>query len=374
MSIQAFVDNGYSQGSEYCRQFLSSPEFKQKTLLSILGYPLTRSNKKIELSQKITESLEKKQISDNEVLLAYVKQPRMWLSLKTGEHSQIPRLMPPAQLLDQFGEEGWYGPIVDSNSPRIWYIRTHKVINRLGDTGEIRPIEGSYIRWSVIAEIDDNYVAFSWNNFSFTEQEKEHCTPSQFPFWLYVPKFFDELSQHCQSSWEHPILHELILNQVWNQYLQDTNNYRWQHLRIRAEASGVALNAHSAGISEINVKGLQALSRKLAESALETLDFPDLTQCNRVENAILHTLIKEWGTKSYEFSLEKVPAQHQKLEAESSTKPPELDKLFKAHCYFGLKSDSRTQDAFQHLRCYDSGYGGSTLALDFVLRELGLRG
>ena len=38
MSIQAFVDNGYSQGSEYCRQFLSSPEFKQKTLLSILGY------------------------------------------------------------------------------------------------------------------------------------------------------------------------------------------------------------------------------------------------------------------------------------------------------------------------------------------------
>ena len=161
---------------------------------------------------------------------------------------------------------------------------------------------------------------------------------------------------------------------MWNQYLQDTNNYRWQHLRIRAEASGVALNAHSAGISEINVKGLQALSRKLAESALETLDFSDLTQCNRVENAILHTLIKEWGTKSYEFSLEKVPAQHQKLEAESSTKPPELDKLFKAHCYFGLKSDSRTQDAFQHLKCYDSGYGGSTLALDFVLRELGLRG
>jgi hypothetical protein len=38
--------------------------------------------------------------------------------------------------------------------------------------------------------------------------------------------------------------------------------------RIRAEASGVALNAHSAGISEINVKGLQALSRKLAESDL----------------------------------------------------------------------------------------------------------
>jgi hypothetical protein len=40
-----------------------------------------------------------------------------------------------------------------------------------------------------------------------------------------------------------------------------------QHLRIRAEADGVALNARSSGVTEVDVRGLQALARKLAESA-----------------------------------------------------------------------------------------------------------
>lgn len=164
---------------------------------------------------------------------------------------------------------------------------------------------------------------------------------------------------------------------MWNKYLNKSTNdfhYKWQHLRIRAESAGVALNAHSSGISEINVSGLQALSRQLAESALETLGLiDDVEKISNVENALLRTLLKEWGTKSYEFSLDR-EVNLREADTESSEKKAQLEKLFKAHCYFGLKPNSTTQDSLQHLKCYSGYYGGSTSVLKFLLRELGLRG
>ena len=91
---------------------------------------------------------------------------------------------------------------------------------------------------------------------------------------------------------------------------------------------------------------------------------------------MLRTLIKEWGTKSYEFSLERkalsdessLSTNQTKIESESQT---EIKKRFKAHCYFGLKPKSNTQDLLQHLNCCPK-FGGSTGALNFLLHELGL--
>ncbi len=37
MSPKAFVDNGYSSGQEFCRYYLSSPEFTVRTLRSLLS-------------------------------------------------------------------------------------------------------------------------------------------------------------------------------------------------------------------------------------------------------------------------------------------------------------------------------------------------
>jgi hypothetical protein len=44
----------------------------------------------------------------------------------------------------------------------------------------------------------------------------------------------------------------------------------------------------------------------------------------------------------------------------------------KAHCYFGLKPNSKTPDCLEHLKCFMGYYGGSTGVLKFLLKELGL--
>ena len=110
--------------------------------------------------------------------------------------------------------------------------------------------------------------------------------------------------------------------------------YKWKHLRIRAEASGLAINARSAGVPEIDVRGLQALSEKLAESVLQKLGLVgDSGKMSDAEDAIVLTLIKEWGTKSYEFSLGR---ELTAIEMETDEpKKVKIESVIKAHCYFG---------------------------------------
>lgn len=119
------------------------------------------------------------------------------------------------------------------------------------------------------------------------------------------------------------------------------------------------------------MRGLKALSRKLAESALESLELPhNSLTVSRVESGLLHTLIREWGTLSYEFSLNK-PLQTQQPNIEDSGDRLQLEGIFRAHCYFGLKKLTKTQDSLQHLKC-NASYGSSTKALEFLLSELEL--
>ena len=379
MSIKAFVDNGYPEGSEFLTQFLSSPDFSDNTLkkLSSLSNRFNKRQKALE----IIDLLDKGELSKEEIMLAYVKQPKVWLSLKQKQIMiETPRLQEPLQLLKKFGENGWYGPIRDINGSKIWYIHIYKIPDVISrGVAQTTQIDERNIRWSVIAEINTNYLALSWNNFSYIDSanlDENHDNRSQFPFWKYIPALFDELANHCKSPWTDINLHELVLTQLWDGYLSH-NDYQWRHLRIRAEASGVALNAHSAGITEINVGGLEALSTQLVKSSLEAMGISINTKnLHDVENALLRTLIKEWGTKSYEFSLERkalsdessLSTNQTKIESESQT---EIKKRFKAHCYFGLKPKSNTQDLLQHLNCCPK-FGGSTGALNFLLHELGL--
>lgn len=373
MSINAFVDNNFPPGREFCVKFLSSPEFKVETLRTLISS--TKSQRKEEIAANIANALEKKLLSSQEVLLAFVKQSRTWLSIKTGSSGiQAQQLNSPKSLLSEFEKDGWYGPIKEPNENKKWYIRTYKITDyvRRG-TGIANQLDERYIRWSVIAEVGENYVALSWNGFTFSSAKKEQIDrPSQFAFWNHIPKFFDELADFHKAEWEYPSLHKLVLHDMWDKYLNETS-YKWRHLRVRAEASGLAINAHSAGVQEIDVRGLQALSQQLAKSVLATLDLTDdAKKMNDVEDALLLTLIKKWGTKSYEFCLDRDLSLND-LETEP-LQQKKCEYLFKAHCYFGMKPNSKTQDCFQHLKCYSRYYGGSTGVLNFLLKELGLRG
>ena len=376
MDINAFVDCGFPPGRDFCVKFLSSKEFTADILRGLISSG-QRNLKKDVVASKVADALEKGNLTPDEVLLAYVKQPRTWLSIKTGLHFLTPTLNSPALLLSEFGEEGWYGPIQEPNQPKYWYIRTYKIIDRLlaGNDGTSQ-IKSRNIRWSVIAEVSETYVALSWDGFTFSPTTNEHVENTQFPFWQHIPVFFDELAHICDGKWKHPNLQKIILHDMWDKYLNKPP-YRWKHLRVRAEAAGLVINAHSAGVQDVNVKGLQALSQHIAKSVLNKLGLAgDTSKMVDTEDTILLTLIKEWGTKSYEFQLdEEVVSNETELEIETEAnklKKYKLKNLFKAHCYFGLKPNSTTPDCLEHLKCFMGYYGGSTGVLKFLLKELRL--
>jgi hypothetical protein len=374
-AIEAFIDKSFPVGKVFCTKFLCSHEFNTVALKSLVKS--NKNQKKNDLAESVAASLENQSISAHKILVAFVQQPRKWLSFKIGNHEKCPTLKDASQLLTEFGEDGWYGPIIDSGTEKKWYIRTHRIpypergIYQAGERteGEIIAREAkqvsSFIRWTVIAELGENYVALSWNNFRFKDSEIDIADPRsenlvQFPYWKYIDSFFDELTSKCKSDWKHPVLHRLILQNIWDKYI-DNSSFTWRHLRIRADNCGVALNAHSTGAFDSEkMKGLQALAKQLASSALKSLGAEETTEvANSVENALLRTLIKEWGTKSYEFSLDQVSGNGQKSM-----------KVFRAHCYFAIGTSPSPQDSLQHLLCFIGDYGGSSQTLQFLLSEI----
>ena len=72
----------------------------------------------------------------------------------------------------------------------------------------------------------------------------------------------------------------------------------------------------------------------------------------QIEEATLRTLIREFGAKSYEFSLETT-----------------TDKILKAHFYFGMRPNFPGPDSFPHVNCFSSWMRDSDLLM-FVLAHL----
>ncbi len=374
MPISAFLDNGYQSGYNFCYMFLSSPEFKLEYLKKLIPDDIElqkivkNHRQKDEFSASIARLIETENISIESVLSKYVYQPRYWLSFMTGSCQQLPELGTPKSLFTEFCEDGWHGPILDDNSTSSWYIRTKTVPYASHvESDDALIVQTNRIRWSIFAEVGSDFIAFSWNGFSYRQEVDEHLGSSvQFPFWKYIPFFSEELLNHIGGSYEAPNLHRLVLFHLWDKYLTDgqKSSFSWQHLRIRAEAAGVALNAHSAGVSDINVKGIQALSSQLAKASMEALNIDDVEdKLPVVEKSVLRTLIHEWGAKSYEFSLE---MNESGADDEEDKK---AKKIFRSHCYFGLKPDNTSQDSLQHIKCY-LAYGAAKGTLHFLLKEL----
>jgi len=381
----AFLDIGYPTGSSFFEKFLSSPEFTVDFLKSFNVSKRSDLKTKEGYAINLVGAILNNELSANELIIKYVQKPRTWLSLMQGAYSETPQLKNPKDLLMSFGEVGWYGPIKDTQNSKVYYIYTQSIAHYIpkeeyiDGKGKRKTYDIAHIRWPIIAEVSDKYVAVSWDGFSHVREDKPN-SKNQFYFWLNISEVFKELQILLVGKWEHPELHILLLHKLWDKFL-DKPQYEWSHKRVRAESSGIALNAHSSGDTEIEVgdKGLKGLSRKLAEAALDSLkySFPhDPAKLTLVETAILHTLIREWGTKSYEFSLKKTidnssfDADITSLEVEP-LKKINIETLFRVHCYFGLDLSSQSQDSLQHLKCYQE-CGSSDGVLKFLLAELSL--
>lgn len=151
-----------------------------------------------------------------------------------------------------------------------------------------------------------------------------------------------------------PSLHRLLLFDLWD--MQHANGVTWQHQKIRAEQSRVALNASSvaAATSEFDISGLDTLARALAKAATQALQIRDESAELEVARALLRTFLREWGTKSYGFAVEG------------------LGQSVRAHCYFGMRPELGGPDSFQHLKCLGGSSGGSRAVLQFLREHLGL--
>ena len=347
MKSTSFVDPGLSKGKDFMRMFLQSPEFHIQTLKRLSG--IKSQSSKAAIAWQLAERLQSGLIKSDHVLQAYAYQNRMWLSLKLGAPTSFPKAESPQDLLQEFGESTWYGPLTNPKRDSSFYLRPF-AFRHFIDTAAAR------VRWMIIAEVDQSSVSLSWNG--FTTSSAEGAPRIRFPFWNYISTAFSELENIVGGNWEYPSLNKLVLKDLWSSCIDDPD-YKWQHLRVRAEASGVKLNASSAGVSDVDVKGLKALTRELARSAIRSvaINLSD-EDISRVENALLRTLVQEWGTNSYEFSLEKV----------TGWLTAEVQKL-RGHYYFGLRPGHKTQDSLQHIRCYASG-GGSANMRRFIIQQL----
>lgn len=352
MSVKVFVDPGIEDPRTFCSQWLESPDFLLETLKKFSDYG---SDKK-KMASNVAEKLSRNQLEPEMVLLEYFKQPRQWFTYKVGEYRTTPDFEDPEILLRSFGEEQWYGPIYSEEQSSMYFIRIFEFpyYEKIGGSEDAEILEYR-IRWSLIANVDQEKLSLYWNGFTRNQRDKI-SSHSQFPFWLYVPEAIIELEDLIDGEYDFPNVHEIVLNHIWDRYITNSE-YNWRHLAIRAEASGVNLNARSKGVEEISPEGLLSLAEAIAKSIIDDV-FGNIRSnkrkkelLERAKSTILRTLIHKWGAKSYEFSLSK-----------------DKEKLFRAHCYFGFKPTSSTQDRFPHFKSFKS-YGGAFGALNFLLEE-----
>ena len=368
----AMLDLGYAPGKDFCRELLITPDFNLSTLAQF-----AKGENKSAAATAIAERIEQGELDPEELMLAYCRQPRQWLCIKTGS---VPKTMPEygsaEDFLTKFGpRKAWYGPFIDEE--RTWYVHASKekhYIQQEEGTPVAQPI-----RWHVVAEVHPRYVALHWNNFTHNalvgEPDDRRMALVQFPYWYEIPEILGGIVGELGASLSFkPPLQRIVLHTLMNKF-EGEDGFTWKHLRIRAERDGVALNAHSAGARDINVRGLQALTRAVAHAIARLLPVTAPHE-SKMERSVLRTFIHEWGTKSYEFSLD---------EGE--------DYKFHAHCYFGTNLNlnvdgeenedededdegdrspewrSHGPDDFPHLKCFQT-YGGSMGARDFLLPYL----
>lgn len=340
----------------YCRALLGTGDFLGSTLSRYVEKGRTCT--KAQLADALAKAIVLNGYDPHALMLDYCRQPRFWLAYATfdEEPTREHRGLGTARefFAAQSGTSRFYGPWHDPEENVTWLVYAQHFTDRVVD--DAGPPVDLPIRWHAVIRLDDDCVSVHWHGFSHRPAEKD-ANVIQFEYWRHVPAIFGTLQQMLGVKLQWPAMGDLVLDQLRASYLDD-DEYEWKDLRIRAEKNGVALNARSSRIKLTSVAGLQSLAREVSKSALVAAGHPATNrELDQAEPRVLLTLIKEWGTKSYEFSVD-------------LRRPDPLDKKRKCqmrgHCYFGNGKDG--EDSFPHVHCYDDS-GGSHEALSFLRRE-----
>lgn len=336
--------------------FLKSNDFDNVTLKNIAQdinlSPPTRADRSW-LAEAITGLSYQNTHVQRVIINHLLKRGRKWITFQLGSSRSLPELLDPVALVSSLGEEHWYGPIRDPDVEEVyWYIRPSFAPHWEILPGANSPQE-STIRWLCFARFSNATISLHWNGFSYSDDvEKADNKNVQFPYWQFIPNYFDEILGATRANTINVDLHSLILHSVWNYYRYNPA-YIWIDKRIRAESGGVALNAHAGTVQELSIQGIRGLANTLRRSIQSDLFArfgTSLPEPDTFDEVILRTLLREYGTLSYEFA----------LESETG------DKIFRSHCYFGQKPNFNSPDSFPHLRVFTT-WQSDTDVLEFLL-------
>lgn len=343
MGIDAFVLRYEIEELGFTELFLASGDFDIATLRNICRtLHLPPSGKRTDLIHRITMASKGSAIVQRMIIQHLIGRKKSWATLKTGKDFILPDCLDPRDLVISAGEEQWYGPInYPPDSDASWYIRPMFLPHWEILEGPTEPPRRVWIRWLCFARIGTNSISLHWRGFSYAkDQEYALRYNAQFRYWEHVLTLFDEIEKLTHASLAPVDLHDLILHKLWDEY-RYAESYEWIDRRIRAESGGVSLSARAGAVVEIEIGGIRRLAntiRKSIQLELNTKYETSLPEPDKFDEVILRTLIREFGTLSYEFSL---------ADNDGS-------KLFRAHTYFGLKPKTSSPDAFPHLKFHTS--------------------
>lgn len=344
MAGAIFVLRYNNNPTEFAEAFLASTDFEMDMLRQFARrIDLAASGRsKSELINLITRQLRGNYESSPYLpvlIQQLVARPKDAISVKVGRILHFPILANANELVTTAGSENWYGPLNCPGDDQYtrWYIRPQFVEYWDILPGEEAPTK-LQARWLCFARTTESSLSLHWRGFTYPNGPDGVLNSAkriQFPYWAYIPKFFEEISQLTKANLNYVNLHDLLLHHLWDKFLED-KHYNWTHTRIRAESSGVSLNAH-AGVTDadLNIGGILHLARTVRTAVQKELASKGyvMPSPEHIDNTILRTLIREYGALSYGFHLS---AWGQSI--------------FKAHSYFGLKPNSRSPDSFPHMQ------------------------
>lgn len=363
MGIDALVVGHQTESADetfFTSLFLKSNDFDMLALKKIaqeIGISAPSNVNKIWLVDEISHLSYQTPAVQRVIIRYLLGRKKGWLTFKSGSAQDLPTLADSVELVTKLGEEQWYGPVRESeNHDEWWYIRPSFVTHWEMLDNASTP-QKSTIRWLCFARISNNTISFHWNGFSYSDSVDRIGNQNvQFPYWQFVPNLFDEILLLTRANIKNVNLHQLILHTIWENYRYDSA-YNWIDKKIRAESGGVSLNARAGNVQELSVQGIRGLAntiRRSIQTELFSKYGTNLPEPDTFDEVILRTLLREFGTLSYEFALESEDGE----------------KIFRSHCYFGQKPDFNTPDSFPHLRVFTT-WQSDLEVLEFLLRHLG---
>lgn len=372
-----FLDRKFDSQQQYLMEWFDSSDFRREDLAK-LG-PNLSSVKRQDLPSVVAQRFLTGEITPGSVIDKLIDQPRTWGTfrvLRAGTLVQ-PILDPVTRLVEGPSASGWYGPVIRGDAWYYLHAESVKTLQEVQHGDDLTYVEAPF-RWLVVARVTPKCLALFWDGHSVKVMDGDAAKGRSLGYWDYIPDYLDELQEAIGGTWEEPKLNKIVFETMWNKYedrLKKEQAWNWEHIRIRAERASVVLNAHSRAskkaddeeAGEQDMRGLESLAAALAHSVKTTLHkagrVPPESVSSAIQVGLLHTMIREWGPKSYEF----------RVQPRKFAGPEDRDaQTLRAHVYFGVNPGGAIgEDRLMHFKGY-MGTGGAQRAVDWFLRELGM--